>query len=594
MLFVKAKWVYAWLFLLFSLITLVAAQTITAQPLPSPTQPQPAPDDKTVQILSANELEVITKGAKPARKLIGNVALQQGNVIFKCDSALFFFEENNIEAFGNIHINQNDSVNIYANRLFYNGNTQKATLYDKVKLNDKSADITADTLYYFLPKRKAILQNNVHMTDKKNDVYANRVEYYVNTKKAELYNNVRLTDGKVNITAQRMDYDVNLQEGTYSGGGKLVDGTTTLTSQKAHYYGATKKTIFNNNVHLISPEYDLRTQELVYDITTEEATFNGQSVITSRDGGVINTTAGVYDTKNDRLKLSQRTAVVNGAQTLIADDLDYNKVQAFGKARGNVVWTDTTQNITIKSQAADFDDRKQTVLAYNKPILINVSGNDTLFLTADTLKGFTQPAQTKSAKPEQKDTTQYKAFYAYRNVKLFRTDMQGVCDSLVYGTQDSVFRMYYNPIVWSDNNQMYADTIIAYTKNNRLTQLNLIRNGYMASREDPGIYNQIKGKNISGFFNDSTITHIYAEGNAESVYFIKNEKEEYSGVNKAQSRELWIYFANKKADRIKFVEKPEATFFPMQQVNLPDFMLKGFRWQENKRPERPLLLINSP
>lgn len=561
--------------------------SLQAQPTPATTPPA---EDKTLQIISADELEVITKGTKPARKLKGNVELQQGDVTMKCDSALFFFEENNIEAFGNIHIRQGDSVDIHSDRLIYNGNSQKATLYDKVKLNDKATEITADTLYYYVPLRKAVLQNRVYMTDKKNDVYANRVDYYVNTKKAELYKDVRLTDGKVNITAQRMDYDVNLQEGTYSGGGKLVDGTTTLTSQKAHYYGAAKKTVFEENVHLVSPEYDLKTPQLTYDIRTEEATFQGKSVITDKDGATINTTAGVYDTKNDRLKMNQRTAIVNQSQTLIADDLDYNKVLGFGKARGNVVWKDTVQNITITGQSADFDDVKHTVMAYNQPMLMNISGNDTLFLTADTLKGFTQPNKPKPN--EVKDTTEMKAFYAYRNVKMFRTDMQAVCDSLVYTTTDSVFRMFYNPIVWSDNNQMYADTIIAYTQNNKLKQLDLIRSAFMASKEQTNVFNQIKGKNIQGFFNDTTITHIYADGNAESVYYIKDEQDVYSGVNKSQSRVLWIYFVSKEVDRIVFVEKPEATFYPIQQVKPVDFLLKGFRWSENRRPERPLMLIS--
>jgi len=572
---------------LFFLQFYFVAPILVAQTLPSPTEPA---EDKTLQIISANELEVITKGVKPARKLIGNVALKQGDVLMKCDSALFFFEENNIEAFGNIHIRQGDSVDIHSERLIYHGNLEKATLYDKVKLNDKTSDITADTLYYFVPARKAVLQNKVHLTDKKNDVYANRVDYYVNTKKAELYKNVRLTDGKVDITAQRMDYDVNLQEGTYSGGGKLVDGNTTLTSQKAHYYGLTKQTIFEENVHLVSPEYDLKTPRLVYDIKTEEAKFSGQSLITDKEGATIKTTEGIYDTKHDRLKLSQRTAVVNQSQTLIANDLDYNKISGLGKARGDVVWKDTSQNVIITSQAADFDDIRQTVLAYDRPMLIQINGNDTLFMTADTLKGFTYPAQTNEN--SLKDTTKSKDFYAYRNVKLFRTDMQAVCDSLMYSSADSVFRMFYNPVVWSDNHQLFADTILAFTQNNKLKKLDLIRSAFMASKEQVMVFNQIKGKNISGFFNDTTITHIYADGNAESIYYIKDEQEAYNGVNKSESRTLWIYFLKNEVDKIVFVEKPEATFFPIHEVNPADFLLKGFRWYEDRRPQRPAMLIS--
>lgn len=536
--------------------------------------------ETTVEIKNADELEVIAKGQEPAKKLRGNVILQQEDVIMECDSAIFLSESNLIEAYGNVHIQQGDSVDIFSQFLLYNGNTKIANLYEEVYLTDNTTDIKSDTLTYNINIKKAVLESNVYLTDHKIEVFADSVEYFVDEKQSYLFDNVRLTDGKMEITSQQMEYNVNQQEGAYKNGGKLVDGETTLISQTANYYGYEDKVAFTDSVELTTPDYQLQTQQLDYDINEEMSEFNGPSLITGNDGSTIQSNKGTYDPNEDKLRLKDRITLTNDDQQLTANELDYDKQEGVGFAKGNVVLVDTSRNVTLKSQTADFYDKDSKVVAYDQALLMNVIDGDTLYMTADTLISISQADTTTTVQ-----TDSVKTFFAYRNVKILKTDLQGVCDSLFYSLQDSVFRMYYNPIVWSENYQMNADTLLIYTINNEVDRLHLLNNAYMAEEAQTGIYSQIKGKNIKAFFSNNNIDSVRVEGNAESIYYIKNEQEEFEGLNKAISRTMLIYFAKQQVDKIKFIQKPEASFHPMSLVNPNNFILKGFKWHGAIRPK---------
>lgn len=601
------------LLLLLSSLALLHAQ---------PTAPAtPADGGKIIEILSARELEVITatKGnTQELRKLVGEVVLRQGNATMKCDSAYFYSTDNNVQAFGNVVIEQGDSVTIKGDRLFYNGNKKTAILSRHVFLTDKKADITADSLHYYMSTRKAVLTRKVHLTDKKSDIDADRLEYFVPTKQAELYKNVHLTSGETDITSQRMSYNVNTkdtkivqnaklvsprgelssdslfynvnsQEGTYRSGGKLVTKEKTLTSRRGFYEGKADRVMFDDDVHLVSTEYDLHTLHLDYNLKTEEADFKGATTITSKDGSIIKANSGKYDSRNDRINLNDRIAIQNKSQNIIADRLNYNKKDGYSKAEGNVLMTDTAQRMTVKSDYANFYDKDKRMEAYRHAHITQVSDKgDTLYLTADTIVSYnvknisakTTPNNTSS--PTTK--TESKVFYAYRNVNIIRRDLQGVCDSLYYAEHDSLFKMYYNPVLWSDNYQLTADTITVQTVQNRPKLLLLRSNAFIANAVQDKAYDQVKGKNITGYFKDGDMERVVADGNAESIYYAQDDDKKFIGVNRSSSGAMYILFDQKKLSQIRFEQKPEATFYPMKDVVPSKFILRGFKWLADRRP----------
>jgi len=173
-----------------------------------------------IHIINTNTLEGYEdEDGLDAKKLVGDVQLRQDTVFFSCDSAYLYKSINSFKAYGQIHIQQGDSLDIYADYLKYNGVSKMAYLYDNVLLDDKKTIITSDTLLYYLDNKKAILFNNVHVTDQKVDIYSDSLEYFTDRKRADLKKNVKLIDGEMEINADQMDYDFNTDIGRYAGNG---------------------------------------------------------------------------------------------------------------------------------------------------------------------------------------------------------------------------------------------------------------------------------------------------------------------------------------------------------------------------------------
>jgi hypothetical protein len=164
-------------------------------------------------------------------------------------------------------------------------------------------------------------------------------------------------------------------------------------------------------------------------------------------------------------------------------------------------------------------------------------------------------------------------------------DMQGVCDSLFYSFEDSTFRMYYKPVMWSDNIQMSGDTIFLKIKDRKADKLSIYKAGFIISPSGNKYYDQIKGINIFGYFKENELDHMDVKGNAESLYFGKDDAGKYIGNNKALATDITLYFKAKKIERIVFIQKPEAVFTPMKMLSAEQFKLKDFKWQIDRKPK---------
>ena len=226
--------------------------------------------------------------------------------------------------------------------------------------------------------------------------------------------------------------------------------------------------------------------------------------------------------------------------------------------------------------------------------MIKAFEEDTLFLHADTLKAIGNNNQKpkvkskkggniKKGKAEEKQEDSNTLFLAYHKVKFIKKDFQGKCDSLFYSINDSIMKLYGKPTFWLEDNQLTADSAKIHTGNKSLKSIELQGNGFLVTKEDSIHYNQIRGKKMQGYFKGDTLSLIKVQGNGQTIYYIK-EKEEINAVNKADCSNLDIYLKEKKIDRIVFITKPDATLFPIDQVDEKDMKLKGFLWRGEQRP----------
>ena len=205
--------------------------------------------------------------------------------------------------------------------------------------------------------------------------------------------------------------------------------------------------------------------------------------------------------------------------------------------------------------------------------MISLVDEDSLWLTSDTLVSYIE-------NPEDSLRT----LLAYNDVRIFKSDLQAVCDSLVYDTADSVFHFYDNPVIWSDTTQFSADTMHIQMADDKIDKIYLFNKSFIINSPDELFFNQIKGKFITAFFEESDLRRMKVEGNSETVYYLLDEEDAYIGVNKSICSEMMVFFGNNEVDNIRYFDNPSGSLTPMKQANPSAFKLEGFHWEKDKRP----------
>ncbi len=505
---------------------------------------------KTLDIIEADrENFQKIEGKGDFLSLAGNVKLKQEQTYFFCDSAVLNQTANTIEAFGNIHINDADSVHTYSQYLKYLGKEKTAYL------------------------RK----------------------------------NVKLTDGKAVLTTDALEYNTATKTGTYLKGGKVIDGTTVLTSTEGYYYGETRDMYFKKKVFLNDPEYKVTTDTLLYNTYTQLARFTVPTkIITGKR--VVKTTEGYYDMKNKKAVFGKRPVVDDKDYTLVADDMAYDDSTGFGEAQGGVVYKskDTATAYNILSDNVKFNNKTGSVLATQKPLMIIKQDRDSIYITGDTLysgkltelkkyrtvpdiSDTLYPVKTNPAQVSDSNSNRY--FEAYFNVKIFSDSMQAVGDSLFYSFRDSAFRLFKNPIVWAQANQITGDTIYLYTENKKPKRFYVFENALAINRAEKELYNQVKGNTINGIFKEGNIDFFRAKGSAENIYYTADEQGGFIGVNRSTSDVIDVTFKERKPYKVVFRNNLQGTLSPIKQVNIADLQVRGFKWFDAKRPKSKFEII---
>lgn len=481
-------------------------------------QAKPAANEKPTQVelLNADYLQVDDRLGKDVKRLIGNVAFKHDNVLMYCDSAYLNSITNSLEAFSNVHIIQGDSVNLYGDKLNYDGN-----------------------------KKIAIMDGNVLLTETNNTV-----------------------------TTDHLIYETKPGIATYNTGGKIVSrkNNNVLTSQIGYYYSKTKQFYFRKEVVLVNPQYTMKGDTLRYNTKNETAYFFGPTNITSKEN-YIYCENGWYDTKKDVAQFNRNAYILSGKQTLKGDSLYYNRKKGVGRGFGNVEIADTAQNIVIKGDRGFYEEELEKMIVFGHAEMAQLFDKDTLYLHADTLRSEYDSCKT------------YRQLFAHYHVKFFKADMQGKCDSLVFSYADSILKMFHKPVLWTDENQLTARYIEIKTTKGKIEQLDMYDVAFVISREDSAntMYNQIKGKKITGYFVENELRKIKVYGNGQTIYYPKDKKA-YTGVNRADCTDMVIYTKDKQVEKITFITKPDATLYPLKELPAKELLLKDFIWRQTERP----------
>ena len=227
-----------------------------------------------------------------------------------------------------------------------------------------------------------------------------------------------------------------------------------------------------------------------------------------------------------------------------------------------------------------------------KKITTNETGSDSLLIDstkkipppqiADSLNSMINPAIDSTNKSD----TSIRYFLAFHHVKIFNDSLQSICDSLFISSKDSVFRLYYDPVVWSGNTQIAGDTMYLYTEKKQPKRLYVFESGLIVNRTREGFFNQMSGKTINGYFVDGKIDYMRVKGTqSESIYYMQDDDSAYIGMNRATGDVIDLYFKNDDLKKVLFINNILGKMYPMNQIPEDQRELKTFKWLEEKRPK---------
>lgn len=503
------------------------------------------------------------KSPKPTKKSKKNQALPTGATVFT--------PANPMKAVRNaklVYIENSDAL--FFDQILH---PDMQLLKGNVKFRHDNALLYCDSAYFYEAANTFDAFGNVRIVQGDTlTAYGNFLNYNGNTKYAQLKENVKLVNRNTILTTDVMDYDRNANLALYYTGGKIVDGTNTLTSIYGEYSPATRFAKFKDNVKLENPDLIMKSDTLIYNTKTKIANIVGKTHAIYKKETNIYSKKGWYNTSNDQMMLLDRSLVKQkDGKSLTGDTIFYDKKRNYGEAYGNVMMIDTVQKSTLFGHYTSYDETKQYGMATDSALFVDWSGRDTLYLSADTLENM-------------KDSI-FNKLQAYKNVRFFRTDLQGMCDSLMYNGRDSILHFNGTPVIWAESNQLMGEKITAYTKNQKINKVQIEQNAISIQKDTLMYYNQLSGKEIIAHIDSGQVRKVNVNGNAETIYFPKDDKtSEFIGVNKTVSSYVTAYLKNKKIERVVLTTASSGIMYPLKDMGENDLYLRNFYWYETERP----------
>ena len=491
---------------------------------------------KTMEANEFSHPDYIILTSDKARKK--QVQFRKEGMFMYCDSAHFYEKTDSIEAFDNIRMQQGDTLFVYGSYLCYGGN-------DGI---------------------------------------------------AELFDNVKLVNRDVTLTTECLEYDINEGYGHYYNFGKIVDSHNTLTSLDGYYFSDTKESEFYDGVVLENDKYTITTDTLVYNTQNHTAQIVAQTLVLS-DSNEIHTHSGFYNTETEYAELFDRSLVVSkDGITITGDSLFYDRNTGLGRAVGNMVVTDTVNKSIIDSDFGYHDEKAHVTFATGRARAREYSQGDTLYLHGDTLRSFVEYDSIPDTLGIVRIDT-VRILTAYPKVRFFRSDMQGLCDSMSMAQRDSIMRMYEHPVLWSENRQITGNEIYVHYKDSTADWAHLPDFGFMVEQIEDIYYNQLKGKEMKAYFVNKQLRKLDVSGNVETLTYPQENDSTYNKLMTCESSFMTLLMKENEKNKVEKMNMwPDVNgrVIPLFLAKTSQLYLRDFKWYNILRPTDPDDIFNYP
>ncbi len=481
----------------------------------------------------ADKLLMDEKVSTEYQVLIGNVQFRKGDMFMFCDSAHFYEASSSLNAFGNVRMEQGDTLFVYADELDYNGADELATFYG-------------------------------------DDI-----------------NPVRLINKDVELETYTFYYDIASNIGYYDNEGKITDAENQLTSGYGQYSPDTKDAEFREHVVLNDIEekdFRMTTETLLYNTGTHIARIISPTTIVT-DSATVYSSNGIYNTDMGFSELFDRSLIVTeGGNTLTGDTIYYDQKAGFGEAFGNMVLTDSVRQTMLEGNYGCYFEKQDSAFATNRARILEYSKGDTLYMHGDTIRSYVL----------HDDSTH--VMTAYPRVRFWRVDIQGLCDSLSFMERDSTLYMHRHPIVWNEARQIFGNVIYVHFNDSTVDWAKLPEFGFTAEHVGEEFYNQLSGKEMLATFVDGNMRRLDVSGNVEVVLLPEESDSTINKIVNSESSFLTADFSAgpMQVERIKMWPDVTGTATPLYLAKKSIFYLSNFQWYEALRPKDKDDIFNIP
>lgn len=473
--------------------------------------------ERYVYLLHADETRFNQRINPDAQILVGDVVFRHDSMYMYCDSALFYEASNSLDAYGNVRMNQGDTLFLYGDRLHYNGDEMLAKVRENVVMIDKAMTLTTDSL----------------------------------------------------------NYDRTISLGYYFNWGTIEDTLNVLTSEWGEYDTQTNDAVFNYEVTLTNPNFVLTSDTLLYNTKTQVATIVGPSNINS-DRNHIYSTLGRYNTATNQAFLLNRSILTNDDKRLVGDSIYYDRNGGYGEAFDYVEMDDFGGKMRLTGDYTYYNELVDSAYATQRAVAIDYSQGDSMFIHGDTLRLLSRYPDTDSV---------YRIVQAYRKVRIYREDVQAVCDSLVFNSLDSCMTMYFDPVVWNGPQQVLGEVIRVYLNDSTVEWAHVENQALIVEQVDTNKFNQIGGRDVKAYFVNGNIDKSDVTGNVMVVYYYTEAGDSIAfGMNTTECSFLTAYMKDRQVDKLYIKDQSNGVFYPITQIPSGKDKLSNFAWLSKLRP----------
>ncbi|MFK7900026.1 MAG: OstA-like protein [Cyclobacteriaceae bacterium] len=462
------------------------------------------------------------------------------------------------------------------------GDEEKSRVFGDVIFRHKDVRFRSDSAYHYEKRGEFHGFSRVKITQGDSvELTGDTLYYYEQKELAEVFGNVVFKDKETTLYTDHLLYDTKLKQAYYYEDGRVLDGENVLTSLKGTYAVNTKTYHFKTNVKINNPTYILLADTLDYNSLSSIAYFTGPTHIYTADKHLY-AEDGEYHSIPKLSYFNDNAVVETETYILKGDSLYYDEQFDNGIATQHVVMISKTDSLAIFGQKAYRWGSLGYSKVYDEALCLHFAGTDTLFLEADTLVAID-------------DSTSINDYIlAYDSANFYRSDMQGVCDSLVYDVADSIIYLNFDPVMWNTSNQITADSLFIKLNGDDIERMYARKNSFAISQDSLGLFNQMQGRDMTTYFKNSNVDRIEVEGNAENIYYSLDGDSVLTGMNRVKSSNTTIWFLNGEMHKIKYDYEPEGLYIPPSELTPEVERLSGYVWRIEEKPIRKNYSFNKP